>query len=45
LGWQRSRAELLGEGVIFADDPGAYGIELARQAAVTTERARRTAIR
>jgi len=45
LGWQSSRSELLGEGAIFADDPGAYLLHLERQGAVTPEIARRTALR
>jgi hypothetical protein len=44
LGWQRSRAELLGEGVIFSADPDAYRVQLARQEAVTPDIARRTAV-
>ena len=41
LGWQGSRTELLGEGVIFADDPDAYRVLLARQKSVTTAVIRR----
>ena len=45
LGWQRSRSELLGEGVIFSDDPGAHRRELMRQLTVTPDVAHRTALR
>jgi hypothetical protein len=44
LGWQRSRTELLGEGVIFSDNPDAYRVQLARQESVTPDAARRTAV-
>ena len=40
LGWENSRSELLGEGVIFADDPGAYVLALARVGTVTPAAAR-----
>lgn len=45
LGWQNTRSELLGEGVIFADDPGSYLRRLARQADVTPDDARRCALK
>jgi predicted Zn-dependent peptidase len=43
LGWQGSRAELLGEGVIFSDDPDAFRVLLERQQSVSPAVARRTA--
>jgi predicted Zn-dependent peptidase len=36
IGWEESRTELLGEGLVFADDPGAYLQMLSREQAVTS---------
>jgi zinc protease len=36
LGWEESRTELIGEGVMFADDPMAYARMLQRERSVST---------